>query len=145
MTGQTVEILIYSTLFGIAPAALAVLLSGVVLKRGIELPRLLRVDLVAMFVATAGIATILGIARTMVDEGHGVVGFTQLFLLPFVIPLAWLARYALEDAWGKSIARRRLEKSNPDMRFLTDSKTESKQAMRPRKKNGPSSGGELGP
>lgn len=116
------EVIFYTALFGIAPAALAVVIGGLWMKQGLDLSRLMRVDLAAMFVATAGIATMLGLARTLVDEQGGLNGFMQLFLLPFVMPLVWLARYVLEDAWGKSLARRRLEKSQPDLSFLSDEK-----------------------
>jgi len=113
-------VVFYVAVFGMAPVALAVLIGGLLLERGFDLSRLIRVDLAAMFVATAGIATMLGLARSLVAERDVLLGFTQLFLLPFVMPLVWLTRYVLEDTWSKSLARRRLEKAQPDLSFLSD-------------------------
>lgn len=58
--------------------------------------RLVRLDLAAFLVLTAGVALALGIVRTFKPLEAACV---LVIALPAMIAFAWLARYAIEEIW----------------------------------------------
>jgi hypothetical protein len=84
-----------------------------------SLRNLVRLDLTALFVLTAGIAAALAVAR--IEPVLGV------FFLPFALAFAWLARYFIEDVAAGYRKRSQMRRSESNLAFLNASELESEQ------------------
>jgi hypothetical protein len=85
-----------------------------------NLRRLMRLDIAAFLVLTAGVALALAIAR--VEQSYGMACILVL-VLPFALAFAWLGRYLLEDV-AVGFGRRLKSRQDADLSFLTQPPTE---------------------
>jgi hypothetical protein len=88
-------------LFLIVLLAILPLLSMLLGRGPNNLRRLLRLDLAAFFVLTAGIALAFGVTRAIAwDDGRAVAALILVLVLPMTLATAWFARFVIEELWS---------------------------------------------
>jgi hypothetical protein len=113
---------------GVAPVifgvGIALLRAGMFSRRAIV--NLSRMDLKAFFLITTGIAGTLAFTRAVL----GTYQAYAICFLPLLLPMIWLARYAVEDVWEVSARKNKQQNSEPDLSFLSDGANLNAKALR---------------
>lgn len=115
-------ILIIAVVLGVAPVLAAVGLVAVRMafaRRG-SVHKLSRIDLRGMFLLTAGLAALLSLTKFMLRSDDGMNCISAACMLPFLLPMIWLGRYAVQDAWEATERRNKLQEAEPDLSFLDE-------------------------
>ncbi len=117
-------ILIIAIVLGVAPVLAAIGLAAVrmAFARPGSVLKLSRIDLRGMFIITFGLAATLSLTRYVMSSNPGMSVLFTVCFLPFLLPMIWLARYAVQDIWEVSASKNKLEDSHPDLSFLSDEK-----------------------
>jgi len=117
---RPLAILIIAVVLGVAPVLAAICLAAVrmaIAGRG-SVHKLSRIDLRGMFIITAGLATVLSLTRYVLSSDDGMNCLYAVCFLPFLLPMIWLARYAVQDVWEVSANKNRQQDGVPDLSFL---------------------------
>lgn len=125
-------ILIIAIILGVAPVLAAICLAAVRMafaRRG-SVHKLSRIDLRGMFLLTAGLATTLSLTQFMLRSDDGLSCLYVACFLPFLLPMIWLARYAVQDVWEVSASKNKQENCEPDLSFLSDGMNLNAKALR---------------
>jgi hypothetical protein len=85
--------------------------------------QLSRIDLRGMFIITFGLAATLALTRYVISSNEEMNVLYSVCFLPFLLPMIWLARYAMQDVWEVSASTNKQQNSHPDLSFLKDDHT----------------------
>ena len=115
-------ILIIAIVLGVAPVLAAFCLAVVrlAIARPGSVHKLSRIDLRGMFILTFGLAATLSLSRYLLSSNEVMSGLYVVCFLPLLLPMIWLARYAVQDIWEVSASKNKHEKSQPDLSFLSE-------------------------
>jgi hypothetical protein len=122
------EIIIVAIVLGVAPVVAAICLATLrlAIARPGSIRKLSRIDLRGMFLVTSALAATLSLTRFLLENDGGVNSLLAICLLPLLLPMIWLARYAAQDVWEVSASKNKHENSQPDLSFLSDEQDRSK-------------------
>lgn len=120
-------ILVIAIVLGVAPvlAALVLAAARLAFTGPGRVRRLSRIDLRGMFIVTFGLAVTLALTRYLLGSDEAMNTLYAVCYLPLLLPMIWLARYALEDVWEVSASKNKEQNSHPDLSFLKEDRAES--------------------
>ncbi len=115
-------ILIIAIVLGVAPVLAAFCLAAVrlAIARPGSVHKISRIDLRGMFILTFGLAVTLSLTRYLLTSNEVTSGLYIVCFLPLLLPMIWLARYAVQDVWEVSASKNKHENSQPDLSFLSE-------------------------
>lgn len=115
-------ILIIAIVLGVAPVLAAFCLAAIrlAIARPGSVHKLSQIDLRGMFLLTFGLALTLSLTQYLFNSNSDTGSLYVICFLPLLLPMIWLARYAVQDIWEVSAGKNKHENSQPDLSFLSE-------------------------